>query len=68
MDADFLFFFGLCDIRNEAVFLILEHSSPREVKEKKHMKKHETLAFKLLLQEIQLKNLTIRKLFWSYNI
>ena len=28
----FLYFFSLCDVRNEAVFLILEHSSLRGVK------------------------------------
>ena len=39
--------------RNEAVFLILEHSSPVEVEWKKHEKKHENLAFKHLLEEIQ---------------
>ena len=53
----FLYFFSLCDVRNEAVFLLLEHSSPRGVKQKKHVKKREILAFKSLLQEIQLKNL-----------
>ena len=34
-----LYFFSLCDIRNEAVFLLLEHSSLRGVKQKKHIKK-----------------------------
>ena len=34
----FLYFFSLCDVRNEAVFLLLEHSSPRGVKQKKHVK------------------------------
>ena len=53
----------LCGVRNKAVFLILEHSSLRGVKQKKHEKKHEILAFKLLLHEIRLKNLTIRKIF-----
>ena len=38
-------------------------SQPQRVKQEKHKKKHENLAFKPLLQEIQLKNLTIRKLF-----
>ena len=51
---------------NEAVFLILEYSSPKGVKQKN--KKHEILTFKPLLQEIELKNLTIRKLFLSSNI
>ena len=62
----FLYFFSLCDIRIEVVFLILEHSSPREVKQKKHKKK-QILVFKPLLQEIKLKNMTVsrRKLFWS---
>ena len=63
----FLYFFSLGDIRNEAVFLLLEHSSLRGVKEKKH-KKHKILAFKPILQEIQMKNLTSRKIFWSTNI
>ena len=58
----FLYFFSLCDIKNEAVFLLLEHSSLRGVKEKKHEKKHGILAFQLLSQEIQLKNLTSRKI------
>ena len=34
----FLYFFSLCDIRNESVFLLLEHSILREVKQKKHIK------------------------------
>ena len=41
---------------------------PQGVKQKKYEKKHEILAFKLLLQEIWLKNLTSRKIFWSSNI
>ena len=52
----FLYFFGLCEVRNKTVFLILEHSSPRGVKQKKHKKRHEMLAFKPLLQKIGLKN------------
>ena len=64
----FLYFFSLCDVRNEVVLLLLEHSSPRRVKQKKHVKKREILAFKSLLQEIQLKNLPTRKIFWSPNI
>ena len=52
---------------NEAIFLILEYSSRKGVKQK-NKKKHEILAFKPLLQEIELKNLTIRKLFLSSNI
>ena len=64
----FLYFFSLCDVRNEAVVLLLEHSSPKGVKQKKHIKKRQILDFKPLLQEIQLKNLTIRKIFWSSNI
>ena len=31
----FLYFFSLCDVRNKAVFLLLEHSSLRGVKQKK---------------------------------
>ena len=57
----FLYFFSLCDVRNEAVFLLLEHSSPRGVKQEKHVKKREILGFKPLLQEIRLKNLTGRR-------
>ena len=34
----FLFFFSLCDVRNEVVFMILEHSSLRGVKEEKNVK------------------------------
>ena len=60
----FWYFSGLCDIKNEAVFLILEHSSPMGVKQKKQKKKHEILAFKPLLQETWLKNW----LSWSSNI
>ena len=57
----FLYFFNLCDIKNEVVFQELELSSPsRRVKQKKHKKKHKILAFKPLLQEIWLKNLTSR--------
>ena len=36
---------------------------PQGIKQEKHEKKHEIFAFKLLLEEIQLKNLTIRKIF-----
>ena len=50
MDADFCIFFSLCDVKNQVVFLILEYSSLRGVKQKKH----EILAFKPLLQEIWL--------------
>ena len=64
----FLYFSSLFDIRNEAVFLILEHSTLRGVKQRKHKKKPRILAFKPLLHEIQLKNLTIRKIVWSSNI
>ena len=40
-----LYFFSLCDIRNEAVFLILEYSSIRGIKQKKKKeKKHEILC------------------------
>ena len=39
-------------VRKEVVFLLLEHSSLRGVKQKKHKKKHEIVAFELLLQEI----------------
>ena len=53
---------------NEAVFLLLKHSSPRKVKQKKQEKKHQILSFKLLLQEIQLKNSNIKKVFWNSNI
>ena len=35
----------LCDIINEAVFLLLKHSRLRGFKQKKHMKKSEILAF-----------------------
>ena len=64
----FLYFFSLCDVKNEVVFLLLEHSSLRGIKQKKHVKKREILAFKPLLQEIRLKNLTSRKIFWRSNI
>ena len=33
----FLYFFSLCDVRNEGIFLILEHSSLGEVKQKTNM-------------------------------
>ena len=58
----FLYFFSQYDVGNEAVFLLLENSSLRGVKQKKHEKKHEILAFKPLLLEIGLKNLTSRKI------
>ena len=35
-----LYFFSLCDVRNEAVFMHIEHSSLRGVKQKKHLKKN----------------------------
>ena len=60
------------DVRNKVVFLILEHSSLRmwggELNKKTHKKKHQILAFKPLLQEITLKNPTIRKIFLSSNV
>ena len=58
----FLYFFSLCE--EIAFVLILEHSSLRGVKQKKH----EILAFKPLLQKIRLKKLTIRKILWITNI
>ena len=56
----FLYFFSLCDVRNEAVFLCSasKHSSLRGVKQKKHIKN-----VKFWKQEIQFKNLTSRKIF-----
>ena len=54
------------------VFVFLQEQSglsdsgtfqPQEVKQNKHEKKYENLAFKSLLQEIRLKNLTISKIF-----
>ena len=59
----FLYFFSLCDVSNKAIFLILEHSSPRGWN-RKRVKKCKILTFKCLLQEIRLKNLTSRKIFW----
>ena len=53
----FLYFFSVCDIRNKEYVCVC--------KQKKHEKKHEILGFKPLLQEIWLKNLTIRKIFWN---
>ena len=38
-ESRFLYFFSLCDIRNEAVFLILEHFSLTVVKQKKQKNK-----------------------------
>ena len=35
---------------------------------KKRERKHEILAFKSLLEEIRLKKVAIRKIFWSSNI
>ena len=55
----FLYLFSLCDVRDEVVFLILEHTSLRGLNRNKNVK----MTFKNLLQEIQLKNLTIRKIF-----
>ena len=43
-------------------------SQGRGLNRKKTWEKHEILSFKPLLQAIQLKNLTIRKIFWSANI
>ena len=57
----FFYLFGLCDVRNKVVFLILEHSCFWGLK-------YKILAFKPLLQEIRLKNLTSRKLFSSSHI
>ena len=45
----FVFLQPRCDVKNEVVFLLQEHSSLRGVKQKKREKKHENLAFKLLL-------------------
>ena len=69
----FLYFLSLCDVRNEAVFLIPEHSSLWGVGGegglcRKNPRKHIILAFKLLWQKIQLKNMTSRKIFWSSKI
>ena len=71
----FLYLFSLCDVRNEVVFLILEHSSLMGeeggmggLSKKTHKKKHDILAFKPLLQEIRLKNPIIRKIFLSSNV
>ena len=50
------------------VFLILEHSNLKGVNQKKHLKKREVFAFKPLLQELGLENLTTRKIFWSSSI
>ena len=36
----FMYFFSLCDVRNEVVFLILEHSQTWGVKQKKNMRKN----------------------------
>ena len=44
-----------CDVRNEAVFLILEYSSLWGVKQKKRQEKTGYLAYKSFLQEIHLK-------------
>ena len=62
-----LYFFSLCDVMKEAVIRFLKHSSLRGVKQKKYEKKYEILAFKLLIQEIRLKNLTSKTIFWSSN-
>ena len=50
----FLYFFSLCNVRNEVVFLLLEHSNSRRVKQKKHVKKAEILAFKTLLEDTKM--------------
>ena len=39
-----LYFFSLCDTRNDAVFLILEHSSIRGIKQKKNEKTWNSLS------------------------
>ena len=62
-ECRFLYFFSLCDIRNEAVFLILEHFSLTVVKQKKQKKKNEILAFKPLFTRDPIENMTIRKIF-----
>ena len=51
----FLYFVSLCDLWNQAFFLILEHPSLRGVKQKTQ-EKHKILTFKFLLHEIQLKS------------
>ena len=48
-----LHFYSLCDVRNKVVFLILENSSLRWVKQKKHEKKHEILVFKSRFTEME---------------
>ena len=67
VDADFLFLQSVwCQERSGLSTSRTFH--PQGVKQKRHVKKHEILAFKPLLQNIQLKNLTSRKIFWSSNI
>ena len=48
---------------NKVVFLILDHSSLKGVKQRKQEKKHEILAFKPLLQETWLKKPEHQKVF-----
>ena len=59
----FLCFFSLCDVRKNAVFLILEHSSLKRIKQKKHKKKHEILTFKPLFQKNQIEKPDYQKDF-----
>ena len=56
MDADFC----ISQAYVMLVFIILEHFCLRGAKQKKQEKKHEILAFKPILQEIRLKNLSER--------
>ena len=52
---------ALREVTNKAVFLILEYSSLSGLI-RKDKKKHKILTFRPLLQEMQLKNLTVRKI------
>ena len=56
-----------CDVRNEAVFLLLEHSGLRGVKLKKYVKKVKFGLQTLITRNPILKNLTSRKIFGSSN-
>ena len=59
LDADFCI--SSAYVTSErSIFLGLQLSTPRRVKQIKHDKRHEILAFKSLLQEIWLKTLTSR--------
>ena len=62
MDADFCIFFSLCDVRNKAVFLILEHFSPKGLN-KKYEKKTWNFGLEIFITLNLIEKLDYQKIF-----